>query len=312
MQIFDSIQKGVEWLFFKKKSTIRSKQVTYIICNLILMLVLFLGVIFLLGYEWTGRLYPEGSGFHLDGWFGGLDDAIPFVPQMAIFYIGIYYGILVFTMVYFAFVVREKGIAFGWTLVIIGAIAILVYIVFPVSTSWYRADILAHYQNDFWSGIMKSYFTVDSPFNDFPSLHSATVTAVAYVWYRYARLKPMKIRTFMAIFAIVAAIGVMLSTLFVKQHYIADVIAGFVLAFVVSKFVFRKLWKQDDDLKANLIKYQLNQVQEKIFKILEKWNVLDANEFLEKAKAGFYPGSENDAIDLKHSMDKENELKSML
>ncbi|HME53024.1 MAG TPA: phosphatase PAP2 family protein [Candidatus Lokiarchaeia archaeon] len=311
MHILDSFQKCVERLFFHKESTKWSKRATYWICNIILMLFLFLGGVILLGYEWTGGLHTEGTGFHLDGWFGGLDDTIPYVPEMAIFYIFVYYGILVFTMVYFAFFAYEKGIALGLALVIIGAIALVVFIVFPVSTNIYRASIVPRGPYNYWAGIMLQYFTIDSSFNDFPSLHSATVTAVAYVWYRYARLKRMKIRTFMAIFAVVAAIGVMLSTLFVKQHFIADVIAGFALAFVVSKLVFRKAWNQFE-VKVDLIKYQLDQVQENQFKILEKWNISDANEFLEKSTEGKYPGSETDASDLKQLLAKEKELKLML
>ncbi|MFW9898643.1 MAG: hypothetical protein ACFFDO_05225 [Candidatus Thorarchaeota archaeon] len=48
----------------------------------------------------------------------------------------------------------------------------------------------------------------------------------------------------MIIFFIIA-IGVILSTLFVKQHYIIDEIAGVVLVYLISRVVFRRSigWK---------------------------------------------------------------------
>ena len=37
--------------------------------------------------------------------------------------------------------------------------------------------------------------------------------------------------------------GVILSTLFIKQHYIADEIAGIALAWIIGTLLFKKLWK---------------------------------------------------------------------
>ncbi len=48
----------------------------------------------------------------------------------------------------------------------------------------------------------------------------------------------------MAIITIVIAIGVILATLFVKQHYIADEISGFALAYVISRLIFDRQWKK--------------------------------------------------------------------
>lgn len=247
LRLHEYLQKGVERLFFKNRSTIWSKRIAYMIGNTILMLVLFFVILNTIAYDWTGGLYPEGSGFHLDGWFGGLDDAIPFVPEMAIFYVFIFYGTVIFTLVYFAFIASDKGYALGWSLVIINAIAIVVYMVFPVSTYWYRQQYGlggSDAQTGYWANLVYTLvFAHDTSFNDFPSLHAAVSVAVAYAWYRYARLKRMLARNIMAAVTIVIAVAVILSTLFVKQHYIADEISGFLLAFVVSTLVFRAVWK---------------------------------------------------------------------
>jgi membrane-associated phospholipid phosphatase len=46
-----------------------------------------------------------------------------------------------------------------------------------------------------------------------------------------------------AIVALVVAAGVILSTLFIKQHYIVDEIAGILLAWGVGRPIFNHFWK---------------------------------------------------------------------
>jgi membrane-associated phospholipid phosphatase len=41
---------------------------------------------------------------------------------------------------------------------------------------------------------------------------------------------------------LVVGIGVVLSTLFVKQHYIADEIAGILLALAIGRWMFDAFW----------------------------------------------------------------------
>jgi membrane-associated phospholipid phosphatase len=244
MKLHDSLQRGVEKLFFKNKSTIWSKRITYMIGNVILMLILFYVLLNTIAYDWTGSLYPEGTGYRLDWVFGGLDNLIPFVPEMALFYVFLFYSMAIITMIYFGFFASDKGYALGWSLVLINFIAIIIYIFFPVSTHWWRLELLAEpLTGNPWAELMYGYYSYDTSFNCFPSLHAAVSTALAYTWYRYSKTKPSKITIGISIVTIIIAIGVILSTLFVKQHYIADEIAGVVSAYVVAKYTFKKFWK---------------------------------------------------------------------
>lgn len=153
---------------------------TYVIVNVALMLILFYLVLNTYAYNWTGQLYPAGSGFNLAT---GADLAIPFVPQMAIFYVFLFYPLSILTMAYFAFVEYKKGYALSLSLVAINAVAILIYIVFPVSTFWYRQDLLMHpIVGSFWADQVYSVFQRDTSFNCFPSLHAAVSTICAYAW----------------------------------------------------------------------------------------------------------------------------------
>jgi len=228
-------------VFFKQKSTRKSVYVTFVIGNVVLMVVLFYFLLNNVAYDWTGQLYPAGSGFRLDS---GLDSIIPFVPQMVIFYVYLFYPFTFLTMLYFSFIEYKRGYALGWSLVAINAIAILIYVIFPVSTFWYRQELLAQPMvGNIWADQVYNVFVNDSSFNCFPSLHAAVSTICFFAWFQYAKLKPGKTTKAVAIAALIIAVGVILSTLFIKQHYIADEIAGSVLALLVGKLVFDKFWK---------------------------------------------------------------------
>ncbi len=244
MGLPERLQKSIEKAFFKSKSTKRSVYLTYVILNVALMLLLFYIVLNTFVYDWTGQLYPAGSGYRLDWVFGSLDNAIPFVPQMVIFYVYLFYPMVILTMLYFAFVKYKEGYALAWSLVVINAVAALIYIVFPVSTYWYRQELLANPMvNNFWASQVYSIFAHDTSFNCFPSLHAAISTICFYSWFRYSQTKPSLTTKAIAAIVFVIATGVILSTLFIKQHYIADEIAGIALAYVVGRLTFNRLWK---------------------------------------------------------------------
>jgi membrane-associated phospholipid phosphatase len=228
-------------VFFKSKSTRKSVYVTFVIGNVVLMLFLFYFLLNNVAYDWTGQLYPAGSGFRLDT---NLDAMIPFIPEMVILYIYLFYPLVILTMLYFAFIEYRRGYALGWSFVAINAIAVLIYVVFPVSTFWYRQGLLAHPMvTNVWANQVYSVFANDTSFNCFPSLHAAVSTICFFAWFRYSKIKPSKTAKSIAVVALVIASGVVLSTLFIKQHYIADEIAGVALALIVGKIVFDKFWK---------------------------------------------------------------------
>jgi membrane-associated phospholipid phosphatase len=242
MKIHSAFQRRIRTLLFKGKHELWAERVSYGIENLFLMLVLFYVLLNTLLYNWTGALYSEGTGFRLDWVFGGLDNHIPFVPEMAVVYVHLFYSFTVLSMLYFAFIAGRKGYALGWTLVIVHAVAILIYIVFPVSTYWYRAELLAApLQDNPLAEVMYGYYASDTSFNCFPSLHAAVSAAIAYAWCSYAKSEPHVLKTIAAAAAIVIASAVVLSTLFVRQHYIIDEIAGVLLAVLVARCIFRGL-----------------------------------------------------------------------
>ncbi len=166
---------------------------------------------------------------------------------MVIFYVYIFYSMVIMTILYFAFKEYRRGYALGWSLVIINAIAVIVYMVFPVSTYWWRQELLANPMTDnFWATQVYKVWASDTSFNCFPSLHAAVSTICFFTWYQYSKIKPSPFTKIVAAGALVLAGGVMLSTLFVKKHYIADEIAGIALALIVGKYAFKRLWNSNE------------------------------------------------------------------
>jgi len=240
----------VEKLFFKGNSTKWSRKLTFIIGNLFLMFFLYFIIFVVILYSWTGSLYPEGSGYRLD--FLG-DNLIPFVPEMAIFYVFLFFPMVVITMAYFSLIEEEKGYALGWSIVIMNAIATITFVLFPVSTYWWRQELLGNkIEGNFWANVMYFYYGHETSFNCVPSMHAGMSVVCFYTWYQYQKIKPTIKTKVVSYIVLFIAIGVILSTLFVKQHYIIDEIIGVALAYVTCRIIFRKCisWKpQKTELK---------------------------------------------------------------
>ena len=114
--------------------------------------------------------------------------------------------------------------------------ALTMIIVWFISYAFYfflQSDIArpAITGTDPFSAMIRSIYASDQPYNDFPSLHTSLSTIIAIHWWRFDRR-----------IGIVAAIWTALivaSTVLVKQHYLADVAGGLLLASVTSVVVVR-------------------------------------------------------------------------
>jgi membrane-associated phospholipid phosphatase len=237
MAIISRFQSLVKRTLFRGKSSRASEALAYIVANLFLMVVVFDLLLNTAIYNWTGSLYA--SGFHLNT---ALDDIIPYRPEWAIFYLYLFYWATEATMAILAVFYYKQGYALAWSLVIINLVADIVYLAFPVTTDVYRAAIAAHpLVGNKFAEAMNEYYRSDPSFDCFPSLHAAVSAVIAYAWYRFAKSKRNALTISIAVVAAVISAGTILSTLFVKQHYIADEIAGVALALAVGKFVYDRI-----------------------------------------------------------------------
>jgi membrane-associated phospholipid phosphatase len=79
--------------------------------------------------------------------------------------------------------------------------------------------------------MVRSIYAADQPYNDFPSLHTSLSTIIAIHWWRLDRRIGIPAAIWTAL--------IVASTVLVKQHYLADLAGGLLLAGVTSLIVMR-------------------------------------------------------------------------
>jgi membrane-associated phospholipid phosphatase len=156
-----------------------------------------------------------------------LDELIPFEPIWVFAYASMYViVVLPFVYVRNHLLYRRMFFSFCCT----GLIAYVVFLVFPTY------DILRPVSNpfDFERFFLAMDNAHDSPYNCFPSLHVG-FSMTAGLWTYYAD------RSKLGLAVLMWAILVSVSVLFVKEHYIADLIGGAVLSITMFLFFSRNL-----------------------------------------------------------------------
>jgi len=153
----------------------------------------------------------------------GLDDKIPLIPLFVLFYFSLY------ILIFLPFILNKdvKDVLKVYTVILL--ISFIVFIVFPTEII---RPILG---NSFFENILRIFWDFLPPHSAFPSMHVSLGLAAVY----FLKDKLNKIVLFSWFFF------VLLSTLFLKQHYILDIVSGLLLASVVLLIKRnKKLWSK--------------------------------------------------------------------
>lgn len=148
-----------------------------------------------------------------------IDGAIPLVPWTALIYLGCY----LFWIVNYILAARqskEAAYRFLSAEFLAKTVCFLIFIVYP--TTCVRPEIPPA---GFWNRVILGIYQVDAPVNLFPSIH-CLVSWFCYLGIRKQEQIPRWYRRFSFWFAL----AVFVSTLTTKQHVIADVAGGVILA----------------------------------------------------------------------------------
>lgn len=147
-----------------------------------------------------------------------LDDRIPLLPAFVFPYLSLYL-LLVISLWRFA---QAEAKIFVITALAISLDLVISYLVFLFyQTQVERPAILG---SDVSSSILRWVYSIDKPFNAFPSLHTSLSALLVLLWGRVgSRIQPI-----IALWAVF----IIASTLLTKQHYIADVLGGIAVAVV--------------------------------------------------------------------------------
>ena len=154
-----------------------------------------------------------------------LDRALPVVPIFAIPYVSLIPYIGVSLVAFLFFRVRLYRSA-ALTMIVVWFISYAFY--FFLQSYIARPQVIG---SDPFSGLVRSIYASDQPYNDFPSLHTSLSTIIAIHWWRVDRRIGVPAAIWTAL--------IVASTVLVKQHYVADVAGGLALAGVTSTLVMR-------------------------------------------------------------------------
>jgi membrane-associated phospholipid phosphatase len=90
--------------------------------------------------------------------------------------------------------------------------------------------------SDLLTRMIQDVYASDNPYNDFPSLHTSLSSIIAIHWFRVDRRLGLVIAVWTAL--------IVTSTVLIKQHYLADVISGLLLAFGASWLSIRLFFRK--------------------------------------------------------------------
>lgn len=156
-----------------------------------------------------------------------LDNKIPFVSQFVYAYISWYAMLFIIPYIFY----KKNVNSFNkYYIVILLCITLVSFIYMFYPTTINRADILL---SGISGKLVNLIYKIDTPvLNCFPSMHCL----VSFVFI-YVSLGDKNISKYLRIFIVLWSVLVILSTLFIKQHVLVDVISAFVLSILVYKLV---------------------------------------------------------------------------
>ncbi|NMM65560.1 inositol phosphorylceramide synthase [Clostridium sp. P21] len=155
-----------------------------------------------------------------------LDNSIPFLKIFIIPYL-LYYPFIAFTLIYLCFYYRKVYYKTIVSLFLGMLISYLVYFIFQTATP--RPQL---HGNDLLTSLVVFIYNQDNPFNCFPSIHVLT----SYLMIKGIMKSDEKSLLIKASVWLVG-LSIILSTQFIKQHVILDLVSGILLAEIIYKIV---------------------------------------------------------------------------
>ena len=163
-----------------------------------------------------------------------LDDLVPFCEYFAVFYV--FWYVLVFgSLLYYFFYDVESFRRLQIFIIVTQVVAMAVYIIYP-SCQDMRPEVVP--RDNFLSHVMAYIYSFDTPTGICPSLHVGYSLGILSVCWKDKRA-PLPWKA--AVFILVILIS--MSTAFVKQHSVVDILAAVPLGLLAEIVAYsRSYW----------------------------------------------------------------------
>ena len=162
-----------------------------------------------------------------------LDDAIPFCEYFVVFYC-LWYVLLIGVGLYLLFRDRDAFRRYMQFLAITFFLSELIWILVPNGQDL-RPAVMP--RDNLFTALISALYRIDTNTNVFPSVHVVgAVGAALAVWDSHS----LRHRKMLRWGVVVLAALICVSTLFVKQHAILDVVSGLMLSLLAALPVYRR------------------------------------------------------------------------
>ena len=166
----------------------------------------------------------------------GLDDKIPFLEFFIVPYL-MWFGFVTFAAFYFFFKDRNEFYKMAIFTIIGMTVFLIISTIYPNGQDL-RPTIFA--RDNIFVDMVKRLYQGDTPTNIFPSIHVYNSIAV---FLAVRNSQSLKGKTFIQVFTFTLTLAIVLSTVFLKQHSVVDIIGAIAVAIPAYHFAYRIDWK---------------------------------------------------------------------
>jgi len=158
-----------------------------------------------------------------------LDDWIPFQEVFLIPYV-FWYALIAFSLGYFLLYDVDSFKRLQTYIIITQVVAMVVYILFP-SRQDLRPEVFP--RDNFLTRCVAFLYSIDTNTGVCPSLHVAISVGIISVWTKYKAVCAC-----WRVFVVISGALICLSTVFIKQHSVADAFAAIPLCLLAEGIVY--------------------------------------------------------------------------
>lgn len=177
-----------------------------------------------------------------------LDDKIPFIEYFIVPYL-LWFVFIAVVIGYFFFFAETSEFYQLITLLFSGmTIFLIISTIYPNGLAL-RPDTFA--RDNIFVDIVKIVYSTDTPTNVLPSIHVYNSLG-AYI--AVSQCKKLKQYRWVQITTFILSFSIILSTMFLKQHSVVDVMAAFAIAGVMYILVYKTEKNPGKNLSNNLVK----------------------------------------------------------
>ncbi|MGN0327985.1 MAG: phosphatase PAP2 family protein [Lachnospira sp.] len=173
--------------------------------------------------------YP---GIHIIN--GPIDDKIPFIEIFIIPYLLWFFYVVISCVYMFINATNKEFIQFALSLIIGMSVCMIICMIYPNGLTL-RPE---HISDSIFGKLIKGLYATDTSTNVLPSIHVYNSLAVHIALAKCQALKGSKKKEAVKVASLILCILICLSTMFLKQHSVYDVIAGCLLMCIMYIFIY--------------------------------------------------------------------------